>query len=79
VRRCEGVAVKVYSVTLLVLDLDNLGADGAVRVIKAARCRGLATSVMDVKEREVEWSDDHPLNRNDTADAAFVELFGAKP
>lgn len=67
--------MKVYSVTLLVLDLDNLGATDAVQVIKAARCRGLATSVMDIKEREVEWSDEHPLNRRDMADAAFEALF----
>ena len=68
---------KVHRVTLLVIDDDDLGADGVREVLENARYpnRCIRPDVKSVETREVEWHDKHPLNRRDTADEAYRALF----
>lgn len=71
---------KVHRIELLVIDHDDLGADGVRSVLENARYpnRCINPDVKRVETREVEWSDEHPLNYRDTADAAYRELFGTE-
>jgi hypothetical protein len=72
--------VKVYKVTLLVVDHDRLGEEELRGVIERTKYpnRCISPSVMGVQTREVEWSDDHPLNLLDRQERAFVDLFGSE-
>lgn len=69
---------KVHRVTLLIVDHDDLGIEDVRDVIENARYpnRCIAPRVMASETREVEWSDEHPLNRASTEAPAFAELFG---
>lgn len=70
---------KVHRVALLVIDTDDLGAEEVVEVIESTRYPNycIAPDVLGVETREVEWHDEHPLNRAETFDAAVADLFGA--
>jgi len=69
--------MKVYRIEVLVIDLDNVGEEGVKSVIENASYPNhcISPKVKHVETREVEWSDDHPLNMRDTADAAYKALF----
>jgi len=71
------VVTKVYKVTLLIVDHDGLGSDGITEVIEYTKYPNycIYPTVMATAEREVEWTDDHPLNTSKQAEA-FAELFG---
>ena len=73
---CEKVAV--FKVTLCIVDFDGLGSDEIRHVLENARypnqcLNGL--SVKDTEMREVDWTDDHPLNYADRKAEAFRALF----
>lgn len=72
---------KVHRVVLLVVDDDNLNADGVRSVIENVRYPNhcIAPRVMQINTCEVEWTDDHPLNRSATVRSAFAEMFGEEP
>lgn len=66
--------VKAYKVEVLVLGLND---DADLEVGDSMPRLEFAT-VMSVEEREVEWSDDHPLNKLDTQLQAYADLFAPK-
>lgn len=68
---------KVHMVTVLVIDHDDLGPDGVRETLEHTKYPNwcMCPSVMDIQTREVEWSDDHPLNGGKQEQAA-KELFG---
>lgn len=69
---------KVYKVELLVVDTDDLGEEEVRDLLEHTRYPNHAISprVMAVESREVEWSDEHPLNNATTEQEAFRKLFG---
>ena len=69
---------KVYKVTLLIVDHDKLGAEQIAEVLENTKYpnRCIAPNVMATAEREVEWSDEHPLNKVSICEQAFKDLFG---
>jgi hypothetical protein len=69
--------VKVFKVEVMVLDFDEVGEEGVVSLLENTKYPNWAISpeVKSVESREVEWSDDHPLNKRDTADSAYRKLF----
>ena len=71
---------KVYRVELLIVDHDGIGAAGIQEVIEATHYpnRCISPDVMRFDEREIEWSDDHPLNSIHTMREAFEALFASK-
>lgn len=77
----EGAGVvKVYKLTVMVLDHDELGADEIARVLHDQRYPNHCINpvVMACEGREIgEWDDDHPLNTG-AQDAEFARLFGEK-
>lgn len=72
--------MKVHKITLLIVDLDELGAHEITWILENADYPNdcISPCVMETESREVEWTDDHPLNRKDTMRQAFEELFDKK-
>ncbi|MAG67089.1 MAG: hypothetical protein CMK74_14665 [Pseudomonadales bacterium] len=71
--------MKVHRVTVLVLDFDELGADGVKAEMEAVRYpnRCMSPEVKHVETIDIgEWKDDHPLNyRGEKRDAEYRRLF----
>lgn len=71
---------KVHRIEVLVIDHDDVGADGVRELLEHTRYpnRAIRPHVMAVESREVEWSDEHPLNHAETQGDACRELFGSR-
>lgn len=70
--------MKAYKITVLVLDFEGYGLDSAmmeIRNVRGASCTPMASEEADIGE----WTDDHPLNHQATADAEFSRLFPTEP
>lgn len=69
--------MKIHKLVVLVIDFDGLGAEGVRDEMTSIRYPNdcIAPGVVSIETREVEWSDDHPLNKRDTWKQAFEELF----
>lgn len=69
--------MKVHKVTLLIVDSDSVGSDEVLTVLENTRYPNdcIMPRVMVIETAEVEWSDDHPLNRTGTQQEAFEKLF----
>ena len=71
--------MEIHKLVITVIDFDGLGADGVVDAIVNARYpnRCISLDVLSVESRDIGgWSDDHPLNKFDTAPAEIARLFG---
>ena len=68
---------KVYKIEVLIVDHDRVGAEEIRSVIENAHYpnRCIMPRVMEMREREVEWTDEHPLNKRSTASETYKELF----
>ena len=71
--------MKAYKVELLVVDHDDMGAEGIEIELGntefANHC--MHPRVMKVVEKDIgEWDDDHPLNSYDTMEKEYKKLFG---
>lgn len=70
--------MKVYKVTLLVIDHDGLGAREIEKEIVSVRYPNHCMSpiVMDLEEAEIgPWHDEHPLNYGASCRSEFDRLF----
>lgn len=70
--------MKAHLITVLVVDHDNLGAEGIQQVMLNVRYpnRCIMPDFLAVKTAEIgEWSDDHPLNNTSTAADEVARLF----
>jgi len=72
----DKVKVIAYKLEVLVLDFDDVGAEAVKNMVENTRY--LSTEVKGMETRVVEWTDDHPLNKQDTADEAYRKLFEEK-
>jgi hypothetical protein len=74
------MTTQVHKIVLLVVDHDQLGAAGVASELENARYGNdcIGPQVMATETREVEWSDEHPLNHRDKSAAAFAELFALR-
>jgi hypothetical protein len=73
--------MKVYKVTLMHIDFDNMGLERVKVGIENARMGNLVQpgTVMSIEEADIgEWDDEHPLNQHKTQVAAFQNLFEKK-
>jgi len=68
---------KVHKVVLFAVDHDDLGANGVKSVLEGQRYpnRCLMPQVFSTETREVDWNDEHPLNRADTQHQVFEQMF----
>jgi hypothetical protein len=70
--------MKVHKITLSVIDLEDVGAEEIKNILENQKYPNycIAPRVEEQEEREIgEFTDDHPLNKGDTAREAFKELF----
>ena len=64
---------QVHLVTLMVVDTDDMGADEVRALLEHAKY--VSPSVLEIRTAEVDWSDDHPLNKADGWERAVADLF----
>lgn len=71
------MTTKVYRIVVCIIDHEDVGAESSARMIVDARypARCISPHVLDVEERQVEWSDEHPLNHASTSKEAWRLLF----
>lgn len=70
--------MKAYQVTLLVIDHDELGEEGIKNTLENTKYPNwcLSPEVKEIEGVDVgEWSDDHPLNHQNTAQQEYERLF----
>jgi hypothetical protein len=70
VRAEGGTMTSVYRIEAMVVDTDGQGIDAITQTMRD----DLGAVVINAEQREVEWSDDHPLNKAGWR-ASFEELF----
>lgn len=72
-------ATPVYRVVLSIVDHDRIGPQSVIDELENANYANdcIYPNVRSIEAREVEWSDDHPLNRTYTSAAAFDALFAS--
>ncbi len=64
---------KVYKMEIIVIDFEERTEDAVCFYVE--NLRNLSSRVLSLQSVEVEWDDDHPLNRKDTQDAEVARLF----
>lgn len=72
--------MKAYEITLRIIDHDGLGPHEIETVLENARYPNhcISPTVSAVREADIgEWSDDHPLNRAETAEKEWRRLFSS--
>lgn len=71
----------VYKVELLIVDHDNIGVVEVRNVLENTHYpnRCIMPTVMEIRARKVEWSDEHPLNNRSTMNNIYKELFHEVP
>jgi hypothetical protein len=69
--------VKVYKVTLMVVDHDGIGPSDIKCELEHTRYSNhcMSPRVMEVESREVQWTDNHLLNYQTTEAQEFWRLF----
>lgn len=73
--------MKVFKVTLSIIDHARVGAEGITGVIENAHYPNhcMSPTVVKIESRDIgEWHDDNLLNKRATADAEFERLFKDK-
>ena len=71
--------MNVYKIEVIVIDFDELGAEGIKVEMENVRYpnRCISPDVINTKVRDIGvWQDDHPLNKHETRDAEIDRLFG---
>jgi hypothetical protein len=69
--------MKAYKIELLILDFDNVGQEEICSILENTKYPNwcISPSVKKVTEKEIEWGDNHPLNKKETANEAYEKLF----
>ena len=70
---------QVHKVTLMIVDLDQLGPDEAGTIIENVRYPNhcISPKVVSAESRLVDWNDEHPLNLRDKWREEFGRMFSA--
>ena len=68
---------EIHKITIMVADLDHLGADNVTVEIENARFPNdcVTLRVVSVETESIDFPDNHPLNQRSTWRAAFERLF----
>jgi hypothetical protein len=65
--------MKAFKVELLVIGFENITEEDIINSVDYMK---LCTSVKSIQSEEIGlWSDDHPLNRRETADEEYQRVF----
>jgi hypothetical protein len=73
----RGTMTKVFKVELLIVNHDKLTMQEVAETLENANYPNdcISPQVMEITSREVEWSDEHPLNKRTTQKDAYIRLF----
>jgi len=71
--------VQVHKITLVVIDHDDIGAASVRDHLQDTHYPNhcIAPIVLEIDTRQVEWSDDHPLNQKRTQATEVGRIFQA--
>jgi hypothetical protein len=70
--------MKAHRVTLLIIDMDGVGADDIKSILENTKYpnRCIAPDVKSVETVDIgDFHDDHPLNKHETSEAEYARLF----
>lgn len=72
--------MKVFKITLMVIDFDEV-EDEIASIIENTKFpnRCISPEVTKIESRDVEWTDEHPLNNYELRVAEFERLFTETP
>lgn len=65
--------VKIYKIEISVIDFQGIGKVGIIQELQ--NMKYIHPELRSIKEREITWSDDHPLNNPITSDSYYKTLF----
>ncbi|RKW71281.1 hypothetical protein [Bacillus sp. L75] len=65
--------MKVYKIEVMVLDFEDVGEAEIKQQIENNRF--LHARAVNSKSKEIEWSDEHPLNKCGTMARTYTDLF----
>ena len=65
--------MQAYKIEVMVLDFEGMGEEEIKHLIEDNKY--LYAHVMNSKSKEVDWSDNHPLNKCGTMARAYSDLF----
>lgn len=71
--------MKAYKIEILVIDHEDVGEQEIREMIENVKYPNYCISpqVKNINSANIgEWTDDHPLNKRDTADEEYQRLFG---
>ncbi len=74
--------MKAYRATLLIIDHDEIGPEDIADVLRNTRYSNgcISPRVEMVEGADIgEWTDGHPLNHPDTAEAEYRRIFPTTP
>ena len=65
----------------MVIDFEDISASGVANEIENANYGNdcISPKVMRMETREIEWSDEHPLNKWNMCNEAYHKLFSEEP
>lgn len=67
--------MKAYKIEILVIDHENVGEKDIKELIENTRY--IAPQIKNIECADIgEWTDDHPLNKHESADEEYQKLFG---
>ena len=70
--------MKAYKLEVFIIDFDDVGKEEIVDILENAHYpnRCISPNVKNIIEKDIgEWNDDHPLNKKDTYDQTYLDLF----
>ncbi len=70
--------MKAYKIELLIIDHDKVGKEGIIHYLEDTKYPNYCISpqVKNIIEKDIgEWSDNHPLNLNETTNKEYERLF----
>jgi len=68
--------MKVFKLEVMVLDFEGDGIEEIKNNVEQSRY--LNATVMNHKSADIEWDDEHPLNKAGTQARAYQDLFATK-
>lgn len=72
--------MNVYKIKLYVIDSDDIGKKEVKHLLEETRYPNhcMNPTIYNIQTRVINWTNDHPLNYNDTYKEAYEKLFHSK-
>lgn len=69
--------MKVHKIEIMVIDFEEVGIKGIKEMMEEVKYPNYCINprVMNVETADIEWSDEHPLNKKDKIHIEYKRLF----